>query len=48
MLSWQHLQETADADALPLEFDCDPARLERDMIHAYLSQRVLLGRRAAA
>lgn len=23
--------------ALPLEFDCDPARLERDMIYAYLS-----------
>jgi len=23
--------------ALTLEFDCDPARLDRDMIHAYLS-----------
>lgn len=22
---------------LPLEFDCDPARLDRDMIHAYLN-----------
>ena len=25
------------SDTLALEFDCDPARLERDMIYAYLS-----------
>ena len=25
--------------SLPLEFDCDPARLDRDMIHHYLSQQ---------
>ncbi|RMD00209.1 N-acetyltransferase [Aquitalea palustris] len=25
------------SDTLVLEFDCDPARLERDMIYAYLS-----------
>lgn len=26
-------------DTLALEFDCDPARLERDMIYHYLSQQ---------
>ncbi|NWK77795.1 GNAT family N-acetyltransferase [Aquitalea sp. LB_tupeE] len=25
--------------SLPLEFDCDPARLDRDMIYHYLSQQ---------
>lgn len=27
------------SDTLALEFDCDPARLERDMIYHYLSQQ---------
>jgi len=27
------------SDTLALEFDCDPTRLERDMIHHYLSQQ---------